>query len=436
MYENLKTTRRRRSLGDLKVGGVEQRPSGPRDNYTTLVQTQFTESEGHPVSLLGKTRDDIGGPFFTAKATVTGGNFNNVYRTNRPGYSYQYTGNLVPAYAIQFLNTFASEAKAGTLQTFLSESQGVISTKSQLEALGTTAIANCNPAKQMASAAVALKELYTEGLPKIPGVSRERLRQVLSDFRQRRASGAFKGSAEEYLNIVFGWSPLINDVSDIYTSAKNFELFSTQFLRDAGRVVRRSYGFPDLKRPAYSVVTSDVTGVTPGGLPTGDYASSSPNENSLHRTSKSERWFEGAFTYYVPKGDDFISSMRRRLQVADHLFGVAPTPETVWNATPWSWAVDWFSNAGDVLSNISDMLLDGSVLHYGYMMEKSIIKYQYSSTGTVLYGNTGRPTYTVEITVEVKQRIRATPFGFGVSFDSLTTKQRLIAAALGITRLR
>jgi hypothetical protein len=37
--------------------------------------------------------------------------------------------------------------------------------------------------------------------------------------------------------------------------------------------------------------------------------------------------------------------------------------------------------------------------------------------------------------VEAKQRIRASPFGFGLTESGLSTKQKLILAALGITRV-
>jgi hypothetical protein len=36
----------------------------------------------------------------------------------------------------------------------------------------------------------------------------------------------------------------------------------------------------------------------------------------------------------------------------------------------------------------------------------------------------------------VKQRLPATPFGFGLTFDGLSTKQKAILTALGITRVR
>jgi len=40
----------------------------------------------------------------------------------------------------------------------------------------------------------------------------------------------------------------------------------------------------------------------------------------------------------------------------------------------------------------------------------------------------------VTVRTTVKKRIKANPFGFGISWDGLSTTQQAIAAALGITR--
>lgn len=115
------------------------------------------------------------------------------------------------------------------------------------------------------------------------------------------------------------------------------------------------------------------------------------------------------------------------------VLGLELTPETLWNLAPWSWAVDWVSNAGDVVSNISDWANDGLVLKYGYMMEETSVTDVYTFDGpSGLPGN--HQPYPVTLQRTVKKRIRATPFGFGLNWSGFSPRQLAILAALGITK--
>lgn len=122
-------------------------------------------------------------------------------------------------------------------------------------------------------------------------------------------------------------------------------------------------------------------------------------------------------------------------QEADHLFGLSPTIETLWDATPWTWFVDWFVNAGDVLDNFSDMLTYGLVMHYGYMMEHTVAIHREDQSPVKIKQGSKPVIRDIDFNIEAKQRIRATPFGFGLTDASLSAKQKLILAALAITRV-
>jgi hypothetical protein len=120
------------------------------------------------------------------------------------------------------------------------------------------------------------------------------------------------------------------------------------------------------------------------------------------------------------------------------------TPELLWELAPWSWAVDWFTNTGDVINNISQFAGSGLVLRYGYLMEESIVTDIYSLEGhSWKSGLAGRPNTLSRVKIpnsvyitHVKQRIRANPYGFGVTWDALSAFQLSILAALGISRDR
>jgi hypothetical protein len=121
---------------------------------------------------------------------------------------------------------------------------------------------------------------------------------------------------------------------------------------------------------------------------------------------------------------------------AHKILGLELTPETLWNLAPWSWAADWFGNIGDLFHNANSLASDGLVMRYGYIMEHTRVRdtYVFSGPTGLVSWYSGRPTPLI-LTSETKLRRRATPFGFGKTFAGLTTRQKAIAAALGINRV-
>jgi len=139
----------------------------------------------------------------------------------------------------------------------------------------------------------------------------------------------------------------------------------------------------------------------------------------------------GAFTYHLP--DDTGSGLLGHAESAIKLLGLDLDPEVLWNLAPWSWATDWYANTGDVIHNISSWSADGLVMKYGYIMEHSVVRDTYRFMGPTSFKS---PVYPQPVTLvtEVKLRRRASPFGFGVSGGALSTRQKAIVAALGISR--
>jgi hypothetical protein len=127
--------------------------------------------------------------------------------------------------------------------------------------------------------------------------------------------------------------------------------------------------------------------------------------------------------------------MERYEQEANKLLGTRLTPETLYELTPWSWAADWVSNLGDVAQNISSFGADGLVLHHGYIMERSTVSRTFEMKGVALKG---QPKYDLSqtYTTVVKQRVKATPYGFGLDVGSFSPHQVAIVAALGLSRSR
>jgi hypothetical protein len=376
-----------------------------------LSGTQRTVSQGHPISKLGKTDEDLGGDFHTYRSEIVHLSHprTKVVGPNPFGI-WGYEGCLLP------LGT--APIKESTLD---------LRSRESLEAWGTTAISRCSPVNSHSELLTAVAESLKDGIPTIPG---------LSLWRDRTAIA--RGAGSEYLNAQFGWVPLVNDIRETTSAMKRAAEHVKQFKRDAGRNVRRRYEFPS---ETSTVVVQDTGQISNAGgfLQTGGgflgdryYADGNSSGRFQHiRETTRKTWFSGAFTYHIPGSDTQIEKVMSAIQQSDLLFGVVPTPDVLWNLTPWSWATDWFANTGDVLTNVSNAMLYGQVLRYGYVMEKTtILDRRYLDLDH--FGGPHRIESVVKTTV--KRRIRANPFGFGLTYDGLDGYQLSILAALGMTR--
>lgn len=375
----------------------------------TVYGSQVTDSVGHQFRRLNAAAGDVGGPFFTQKKYFSGNPGRLVKsfsgETNRPYWSDQFLDSPVWPLAAQGLS-FPPSTYSGN---------------SALNQAGATAVARAKPTNQLANLATFLGELR-QGFPKFGHTSWE------------AKTDAARAAGSDYLNTQFGWMPLTRDLTNFAVMAVQAGQIMAQFERDAGKVVRRRFDFPQTS----SVNTTFYTNAVP--FYQGSIVGLNVDVTDLavwrKRETSSRQWFSGAFTYYLPKGFTADTGILGHMQRAEKLFGLRLTPDVVWNLSPWSWAVDWFSNVGDVISNVTAWTDDSLVMRYGYLMEHTMVKdTYYRETPTPFTDkrvHVGNPQLVV--TTETKQRIRANPFGFGVSWDSLSPFQLSIAAGLGLSR--
>lgn len=355
---------------------------------------------------------DIGGPFYNKKQSVDMG-IDEIYHLAHasPPYSrfYGYDGPLVADISTD------SAMNAGPFRDDYLSSQ-----EFELDAAGATAISRCAPTVPHVSVFNAVGELYRDGLPAVPGLTTLRDRNVGS----------------EYLNYQFGIAPIVSDIRKLHTAMSNAEKILRQYYRDSGRLVRRSYSFPIEEKVISRVVRENHTPVGGNGS-SNSYLWLNTGQLDITVTEKTERWFSGAFTYYAKTPDDVLGKIAHQIQGYNHLLGILPSPEVLWNLTPWSWAADWVTNIGDVMSNLSMYQNDGLVMRYGYIMEHKFRESTYHHNGAqakVYGGGTQRIMTTQRFNQETKRRRPATPFGFGLELDSLSARQLAIIAALGISR--
>jgi len=401
----------------LNVTPFYQRTVTPvAHSVSTLNGTQTTVSSNHPswrTRESGSFKGDIGGPFSTTKRECIGSPVQTVLTgangTVKPFSVFTYIG---PIYPMQ--------------PSSMVFPPSVSSSPSQLNALGAQAIARCSPANPTASVTTFLGELVGEGVPKLISSGLKGLGQMT--HRQRR-----KALAKEHLNYQFGWLPFVSDLRSIANSVLHAHKIISDFERGSGHITRRKYSFPPIQTQTFTTAKDPANPYGPGA---GALYLSPSVSGKVIRTEKTsiQRWFSGAFTYYVPPPDSLRNEIARGVILSRKLLGLDLTPDSVWNLAPWSWLVDWFSNTGSVIQNWSDWAIDNQVMLYGYMMEHSVHSYTYTYTGpTGFKSAASRPTDFTLVT-ETKQRRQASPYGFGVSYEALSLRQKSILAALGISK--
>lgn len=427
------STRRRAIITTLPNSSLvvtDYLQSGPRvaksvtsnEGNKSLNGIQLTVSESHPQwvnrkKISGLFHGDLGGPFFSQRryVRILGETWHVLVGSEQITPTWlrtaRYQGCVIPHAML------LDGARWPQYQS---------SSNAQLDAAGTTAIARCKPAQPLAGLANALIELRREGLPKLVGAATWKARTAQA---RRRVAGG------EYLNIEFGWKPLVNDIASVAVVASSSDILMNQYRRDAGKQIRRGYEFPIYRFEETTVVLEGVSPTLMGPSTGTLYKTGLSNQGRIVRNRKIERrcWFEGAFIYHLPFGTEPTDEDDDRALSLSKLLGFDLTPDTIWNAAPWSWAIDYFVNLGDVISNLQSWTVDGMVLRYGYVMEHTVCTDTYSFAGET--GFQSKITLpVVSFVAETKIRRKATPFGFGLSYGSLSNRQMAILSALGIAR--
>jgi hypothetical protein len=406
-------------LIDTSVSNVAKEPEGHIQLRYGVESGQYgkqiTVSQSHRRDRKSGAYHE-GGPFYTShvRPFLIEGHVTDAYSSSRKSY---YTGPL--------RINFPSTTQMKNVGYSNIDAQFGDKNESQMSKDGTNAISYASPVNPASQLGTTLAELIRERFPSPPGV------------QQWKAKTKFlKGLGSEYLNYQFGWAPLRREVSDVVDAARHHRDVMNSYHGGEGRNTHRRFDYPSSR---FVKTLAVEEGPYPGNGIHSSFYVASPNpvyQVSLVRETK--RWFEGLFTYALPSSTD---SWRKALgfgSEADQLFGLALSPDILWELTPWSWAVDWFSNAGEVINNVTNFGLAGQVMRYGYMMEESIERVTVACNDFYLSGKKGEklwagPTASGHETV-TKRRVPASPFGFSIGWEGLSPTQLAITAALGITR--
>lgn len=247
-----------------------------------------------------------------------------------------------------------------------------------------------------------------------------------------------RSAGGEYLNLAFGWGPLMSDLQEICQNVLKVQSIVDEMKNNTGRLVRRERGYPEAQT---TTLLNGKAGVNMGGIrfdnsSTPYWWNSVPTNTGFPATivkQTSERiWFNGAFTMYLNYGDTFSDRLERYSQYANKILGIRLTPDVLWELTPWSWLTDYFVDIGSALQTASLFQSDGLVLKYGYLMRETTQRVTITSE-FAFKGETPSTYFTTYSRVK-KERFKSTPFGFGLDLNGFTNRQWSILAALGLSR--
>lgn len=383
--------------------------------YPVLRGHRKTDDENHGFQSIrsvkpGTFSGDIGGPFTSRSSVIEAENASiyHIWGKGVSGGSYTTENYFGPV--------LACNPNSVTFPT---------SNESNLTPLGTTAIARCRPTRSVANTFTDFSEAYFQGLPHILGHT----------LWKQRVHQLHQTAADEFLNVEFGWKPLVSDIRKSISAIGKAHKILESYEANSGKVVRRRYEFPVEE----SEVTVDMGAADPWTFsgPSSLSRYGHPTQH-LFKTTRTYRrtWFSGGFTYHLPTGYKSRWWLARTWARAGPLLGIELTPATVWQASPWTWAANWFSNMGDVMNNLSDWATDGLVLKWGYIMQHCVVEVTYTLVGDCgFYSEVPIHATPIVARFESKRRVRATPFGFGLTWNTLSVRQLAIAAALGIKRV-
>jgi hypothetical protein len=382
-----------------------------------------------------------GGPFAKFKTSVPqyGVKGNGKYTSKgKPGYP--------PGFWMEYHGGFTNPTFSGdaSVQTYLDActSPGDLAAFPSIAQYTATAFKRTMPSVQEANVAQFLYEFRE--VPRMLKTTAEGFSDLwLSLGGGSKALRQPKKYANQFLNVQFGWLPFVRDLKDINRVFWKSHEYIAQKIRDNGRWIRRSR----LLETTESLVRlSRQLGQT-GCWPSANFQIQGVcNDmvidgitcfcyNEVYMESKLRVWSEGQFTYYRPEFDASLQGHESTLNKAQQLltlYGARINPAVVYKVLPWTWLIDWFASVGDFIDVENAIRNDGVASKYLYVMHK-----RENNVRQVSHINFCNGMLTLEWMRQThsKQRYGASnPYGFGLTWESLSPKQLTILAALGLTR--
>jgi hypothetical protein len=250
-----------------------------------------------------------------------------------------------------------------------------------------------------------------------------------------------KKVSEDFLNHQFGWVPFLGDLGKLHKAYEDHSYFLSQIRERNGKWTRNRASILNTTSETREASGTGMLNIQPS-LPTVDFFSFEPRWEVIKAVTTSINC-QGSFKYYRPEFDEGVyrhsaygngaeayDSINRQLL----LYGARVTPSNVYRATPWTWLIDWFTGFDKHVDYLTDIALDGVAAKYMFLTAH-ITTEKVFRIYLPFSASPGPITLEWRRIIDVKQReIGNTPYGFDLSWDSLTPRQIALLAAIGITR--
>lgn len=310
--------------------------------------------------------------------------------------------------------------------------------REDVTALGPTGWNKFRPGRPEVSMGVFAGELRD-----LPGMLKQACKALLAPWRIIRRTGpdpigrglasvasrGGKTAAQAFLAYVFGWAPFVRDLQKCYQTSLQIDRVMNEIIQNNGKIRRRG-GWLKRETSTQVLFNGPTWSACFPALPTGFYAS----QPRLYKTQTDETlvWFRGAFRYYIePKK---FRSKWWNFNTKRLIYGLTLNAETAWNLLPWSWMADWFTNIGDNIASMDSGWADHLTAKYAYIMGTR--RRTVTQHASVDFVDGQKLRLRSDTVYESKQRVHASPYGFGVTLDSLNPMRLAILAALGMSRTK
>jgi hypothetical protein len=345
---------------------------------------------------------------------------------------------------------------------FVDKTYSFCKTDSQLRTLGTSFVDSTNPIQSQVNLLSEIAEAISSGalLPEMIG------KQIIgSVINPKKRSALIRSIGGEYLNFIFGFKPLADDIAKVGVLIDTVNGIVNQWIKDNATIVRRRRRVVSLPKnildAEFDIPYGSLSGTQYGFLPAKNgqvdptvvgFNWDSPTNRLLLAAKgfmvarvSSEITFSAGFEYDLTKlalptggssAAEILHSSVLRKELEAIAFGLDPAsiPRALYDATPFSWLLDWFVNIGEFFDNFRGLQSRGVQLKWGYITEtvKRDCFFEYAvrwqPTGAICLTSNG---FSAQKAI---RRIRATPFGFGTTFGALTSSQVDILAALAAAK--
>jgi hypothetical protein len=272
----------------------------------------------------------------------------------------------------------------------------------------TTAIARSNPSRPAIQPFTFLFEL--RDLP--------RMYKQIGDLYRAGVRNPIFSAANVNLLWQFGIRPLINDLLKLidFQAEVDKKLRTIDRLHKRGGLRRKIVVFDG----SLSDTTNNVTIQSSGAL-----VNATRSRHWKARKWVTIRWIPAS---YYPKSEVERIAMARRAVLGLSLGGLF---SQVWEAIPWSWLIDWFSNVGDFISTFNNAI-PAAPTRINVMLHYSSV-YGYLPTSKPAWLEVD-PTF---LSYEEKLRTQSSGGGsIAANLPFLTANQWSILTSLVITRAR